>query len=141
MVLLIADTEDEVRRTKTAFDAADVEITCRAVIGSDDGLDYLREHATDEPQSGPDLVLLDLDDPDDGDDLLEAIRSEPVFGHLPVIVLANTSTDEDVARLYQATANAYLPKPETDEEFVAVVETIQAFWLEQAQLPTRRRRH
>lgn len=67
--------------------------------------------------------------------MLEAIRSEPSLHSLPVIMLTSSQHRDDVRRCYESHANAYLAKPTDPEEFVAVVQAVNQFWLEYAQLP------
>jgi len=59
----------------------------------------------------PDLVLLDLILPKkDGFEVLEAIKSNDELKHIPVVVLSNLETAENVERAVRLGAASYLVK-------------------------------
>ena len=43
-------------------------------------------------------------------------------------IVSSSSTDDDVARCYNAKANAYLTKPATLPELCEMMKTIEEFW-------------
>jgi PAS domain S-box-containing protein len=60
----------------------------------------------------PDLVLLDLHLPDlDGEEVLRRLRDDPRTSSIPVIVLSADATREQVDRLVERGAAAYVTKP------------------------------
>ena len=60
----------------------------------------------------PDLVLLDLHLPDKpGAEVLRELRSNPNTASIPVVVLSADATENQIKRLLQAGADAYLTKP------------------------------
>jgi CheY-like chemotaxis protein len=60
----------------------------------------------------PDLILLDLHLPDlGGDEVLRALRADPVTAGTPVIMLSADATSGQIERLLAAGADAYLTKP------------------------------
>lgn len=60
----------------------------------------------------PDLVLLDLHLPDKpGAEVLRELRSNPQTANIPVVVLSADATENQIHRLLQAGAKAYLTKP------------------------------
>ena len=69
------------------------------------GLDLAREHH-------PDLIVLDLNLPDiGGDQVLAALRAEPLTRGIPVLVLSADATQRQRQRLLALGAQAYLTKP------------------------------
>ena len=63
----------------------------------------------------PDLVLLDLIMPKkDGFKVLEAIKSNSEIKNIPVIILSNLETTENVERAIRLGATSYLVKPNYD---------------------------
>lgn len=64
-------------------------------------------------QEKPDLVLLDLILPVmDGFAVLKELRKSPEYENLPVIVLTNLSSDEDIADVLNAGGTDYFIKTE-----------------------------
>lgn len=132
-ILLVEDNPGDVRLIQEAVKVTDRVVSLQTVSSGDGAVEFLHEASAD---SLPDLVLLDLNLPGrDGCGVLEAIRDDPQLKLLPVIVLTSSETDEDVARCYEARANAYLTKPTSPDEFISLVSTLERFWIEQARLP------
>jgi two-component system chemotaxis response regulator CheY len=88
--------------------------TCTA----DDGL-----AALDQLQAArPDLLIADLLMPElDGLSLLRRLRANPLHEHLPVLMLTASSEAADGASAVAAGADAYLTKPASSSELLAVV--------------------
>jgi AmiR/NasT family two-component response regulator len=53
------------------------------------------------------------------------------------VVLTTSNAEKDILRAYDLHANAYITKPLDFNEFMKVVESIESFWLEIVQLPTK----
>ena len=60
----------------------------------------------------PSLVLLDLNLPYwSGIEVLEWMRQQPQLRSMPVVVFTSSNRPDDIARAYDAGANAYVVKP------------------------------
>ena len=71
----------------------------------------------------PDLLLLDLHLPDiSGSDVLAAVRDDPALVDVPVVVLSADATNEQVQRLLDRGAQAYMTKPLDIPSFLAAVD-------------------
>ncbi|MCU4740546.1 response regulator [Halobacteria archaeon AArc-m2/3/4] len=135
-ILLVEDNPGDVRLVREAFAEADFEVSLHTIANGDDAVEFLTAKTTDEPVSVPDLVLLDLNLPGrDGCAVLEAIREDSQLACLPVIMLTSSSAEEDIARCYGASVNAYLTKPTAPDEFVSLIEILESFWFERVRLP------
>jgi chemotaxis family two-component system response regulator Rcp1 len=78
----------------------------------------------------PDLILLDLHMPrKSGQQVLKEINENPALAKLPVIVLTISQVDQDILDSYNSNARLYLKKPIDIEKFIAVVKSIDNFWL------------
>ena len=55
---------------------------------------------------------------------------------LPVVVLTTSSAEADILKTYSLHANCYIQKPVDLEQFVAVVKSIDDFWLTVVRLPS-----
>ena len=63
-------------------------------------------------QEKPDMILLDLILPKkDGFEVLELLKSDPATKNIPVIVLSNLETAENVEKAVRLGAVSYLVKP------------------------------
>jgi chemotaxis family two-component system response regulator Rcp1 len=89
------------------------------------------------PEDLPDLVILDLNLPRmSGHEVLAAMRADEVFRRIPVAVLTTSSADVDVIKTYDLGANCFLTKPVGVDQFIAVVRSLDDFWLGLVRLPT-----
>ena len=83
-------------------------------------------------------MLLDLKLPRVGGlEVLKALRSEPRTKHLPVVVLTTSDDEQDILKSYELHANCYVTKPVVLEKFLAIVRSLEDFWLTIVRLPPR----
>ncbi len=69
-----------------------------------------------------DLIISDLKMPHmDGLELLQAIRAEEQFAHIPVILLSAFVTEDDVRNSHQLDIQEVLSKPIRVEDFYTIV--------------------
>lgn len=82
--------------------------------------DGLAAKALVKTGSRPALVLLDVMLPRaDGFELLEAIRSEPSWDKVPVMMLTCRGSEQDISRAFEAGADDYVVKPFQPDELKA----------------------
>ena len=67
--------------------------------------------------------------------MLEWIRQQQPLRRLPVLVFTSSSRPDDIARAYDAGANAYLVKPNALADLTALALALRDFWLFQNRLP------
>ena len=135
-VLLVEDNPGDARLVQEAFKSAAVTVTVQVVADGDVAIGHLTDALEDESTPYPDLVLLDLNLPRvDGFDVLDEIRTHADLAGLPIIVLTSSQAQEDVTKSYELAANAYLTKPTGPDAFDELVEALEEFWFESAQLP------
>jgi len=71
-------------------------------------------------ESNFDLLITDLEMPEmDGLALLEKIRQQPLLNQIPVILISSHSSPQQMARVHEAGAAAYLVKPFSRDSFLA----------------------
>ncbi len=81
------------------------------------GLELIREHR-------PDLVLLDLHLPGlSGAEVLEQLKADPATARIPVVVVSADATEEQIERLKQLGADAYLTKPVDVRQLLETVDS------------------
>jgi two-component system, chemotaxis family, response regulator Rcp1 len=131
-ILLVEDNEGDVRLTREALREADVDVELIAVRDGEEAIRFLR----DERAVRPAIVLLDLNLPKlDGLGVLEQIKGDPDLRRMPVIMLTTSSSSRDVLACYERGANCYVVKPLELDDFTALVQAINRFWLGLAELP------
>lgn len=70
----------------------------------------------------PDLIFLDILLPHvNGLDVCAAIRRNPGFQHIPIVVMSGLTKDEDIQRAYQVGANDYIKKPVTETLLIEAI--------------------
>ena len=133
-VLLVEDSEDDVFFIQRAWKDAGVPNPLRVLKDGQQALDYLEgvgKYSNREQYPLPCLVILDWKLPYlMGEEVLRAIRKQPPFKTLPVLVLSSSARVNDIDRAYQLGANAYLEKPSTENRLAELVKLIKSFWLE-----------
>lgn len=117
----------------------DAELIAEAL--KDSGLSHRLDIVTDgaealkalkEPDK-PHLVLLDLNLPKkSGIEVLRHMKRSPKLSLIPVIILTNSKSRDDVVRAYRAHCNAYVRKPIGFDALLAVIESTIRFWLRTA---------
>lgn len=132
-ICLVEDNPADARLVREAFAETSHETAIRHATTGDEAEDLLSPETDDRV---PDLVLLDLNLPGmDGFEVLNTIRDDPHLQSLPVIILTSSKDEEDIARSYENTANAYLTKPTDPCDYVLLAESIEEFWFNNAELP------
>ncbi len=124
-ILLVDDSEADVRLTLEALKEAKVRNEIRVVYDGESAMDYLR----DPNQRRPDLILLDLNLPGmDGREVLAEIKGDPALAIIPVVVLTTSRAEEDILRTYRLHGNCFISKPVDLTQFIRVVQSIEEFW-------------
>jgi len=133
VILYVEDEENDVLLLRHVFAKADLTNPLQTVKDGKAAKDYLAGHAPFDDRRQhplPDLVLLDLNLPYwSGFEVLEWIRRQPHLRCLPVVVFTSSSRPGDIARAYDAGANAYLVKPNALADLTSLVLALRDFWL------------
>jgi CheY-like chemotaxis protein len=135
-LLLVEDSEPDVRLTQEALREAKVKNRLWVVEDGVEALDFLRQQGRYVDAPRPDLILLDLNLPrKDGRQVLQEIKNDEALRCIPVVILTTSKNEEDVLRAYQLHANCYITKPVDFNRFMEVVRSIEDFWLTVVRLP------
>ncbi|HVU34836.1 MAG TPA: response regulator [Opitutaceae bacterium] len=120
-ILIIDDEEDSfhlIRRLLRRVGATEAVEWCRDGERGLSRLDQLVQRET-----LPTLVILDLQMPGlSGHAVLAALKNDPRFSRLFVVVVSSSSLPEDIARAIQLGAFCYFEKYPTPEKFARVYE-------------------
>ena len=135
-ILLVEDNPGDARLTREALTHSKVRNRLHHARDGEEAMAFLRREGSFADAPAPDLVLLDLNLPRrDGREVLEDIKGDPQFMHIPVVVLTSSQADEDILRSYRLHANCFITKPVDLEQLTKVVQGIEQFWFTLVKLP------
>jgi len=135
-ILLVEDQPADVRLTEEVFKAGKVANELHVAGDGEQAMRFLRREGEHAEAPRPDLVILDLNLPRmDGREVLQAIKSDDALKKIPVLVLTTSAAERDILQAYERHVNAYITKPIDLDDFVAVVRSIEEFWLSIVRLP------
>lgn len=137
--LLVEDNYNDILLIRRAFRKAKVQIPLTIVSDGDEAILYLQrqgKYADAERFPMPALILLDLKLPRrSGLEVLSWIGQQPSLRRLLVVVLTSSQESIDLDRAYDLGANSYLVKPIDFQDFVRLVELVDAYWFKLNQKP------
>jgi CheY-like chemotaxis protein len=135
-ILLVEDNAGDVRLTQEALKEGNVRNNLSVARDGVEAVAFLRRQGPYAQVARPDLILLDLNLPrKDGRAVLREIKADPVLGVIPVVVLTTSRSEDDVLSTYGLHANCYIIKPMELDQFMAVIRSIEGFWLSTVKLP------
>lgn len=135
-ILLVEDNIGDVELTREAFREGKIERHLNVVGDGEDALAYLRREGRYAGATRPDIILLDLNLPRmDGREVLAVVKADAALREIPIVVLTTSRAEQDVRTSYALHANCYIAKPIDLDQFTAVVQSIDEFWLTIARLP------
>lgn len=135
-ILLVEDNPADVRLTQEAFKGTTIPNHLYVTRDGAEALAFLAQTGRYTNAPRPDMILLDLNLPKkDGREVLELIKNDSEYKHIPVVILTTSREEEDIFHTYEHHANCYITKPADLDEFLNVVKSIEAFWLSVVQLP------
>ncbi len=137
-ILLVEDNPGDIRLTQEAFRDGKLLNRLTAVSDGEQAMAFLRRQGKYERVRQPDLVLLDLNLPrKDGREVLAEVKADPDLRRIPVVVVTSSRAEEDILKAYNLHTNCYVTKPVDLVKFVAVVKSIEHFWVHIVKLPSK----
>ena len=132
-VLLVEDNPGDVRLIRRALAHGRPHTELHVMHDGPEALAYLASFR-------PDLILLDLSLPKmDGCEVLAHIKQDavlaPALATVPVVILSSSHAEQDVVRCYEHAANCFVTKPLDLDRYMAVIASVQRFWLSRAGRP------
>lgn len=138
-VLMAEDDADDRVLLADAFRDSGVEVTLDFVLDGVELMAHLNGILGDPGRKLPDLLLLDLNMPRmDGREALQAIREHAGLKHLPVIILTTSRARIDILASYQLGANSFVTKPSRFDDLIAVLRSLERYWMDIVQLPSEK---
>lgn len=129
-VIQVEDDPNDVFLFSRAFKRSGIDADLRSFDSGEGLISYLNS-AADSSCPVPLLVLLDIKLPrQSGFEVLEWMRSHPLYRRLPTVMLTSSSQPHDVKRAYDIGANGYLVKPMDIDDTARLLSAISGFWLQ-----------
>ncbi|HPJ12094.1 MAG TPA: response regulator [Caldisericia bacterium] len=138
-ILLAEDNPQDVELTLEAL--KEYNLVNRVVVVHDgvEVMEYLNYEGRfkDREKGNPVVLLLDIKMPRmSGIEVLEAIRSNPSYKLLPIVMLTSSRQEPDLQKCYALGVNAYVVKPVNFKDFLEAVKYIGVFWAILNELPS-----
>ena len=138
-ILMADDDPDDRAMTQDAFVESKLANDLRFVEDGEELMAYLKregKYADPTTSPRPGLILLDLNMPRmDGREALKAIKADPRFRKIRIVIMTTSKAEEDILRAYDLSAASYITKPVTFDRLVDTVRTMGKYWLEIVELP------
>ncbi len=141
-ILAAEDDPDDRFLVQEAFQESQLDYELFFVHDGVNLMHYLKgehglENAANTPR--PDLILLDLNMPfKDGRESLAEIKADTELCSIPVIVLTNSSNEDDVLHTYDLGGAGFINKPVTFAGLVDIVKGLNRYWFEIVELTEHR---
>jgi two-component system, chemotaxis family, response regulator Rcp1 len=135
-ILLVEDNPGDVFLARAAMKSSKIDNRMTVVNDGQKAMDYLHKKNEFMDATRPDLILLDLNLPrKTGYEVLEEIKNDAHLRRIPVVILTSSEEETDIVRTYNLHANAYITKPVNLDQFITIVNSIEAFWFTVVKLP------
>lgn len=128
-IFIADDDSDDELLFRHALSEVDASIKLEATKDGNELLSLLQNFK-------PDMLFLDLDMPaKNGLECLKALRSNPVYTDLPIIVFSSTSRKANIDVAYEMGANLFFIKPSFYKDLVGTLQTILKLnWAQPSQI-------
>ncbi len=137
-ILLVEDSSSDAHLIRETFSESKVLNQLHWVKNGVDAIAFLYKQGQYAKSPRPDLILLDLNLPKkNGKEVLTQIKADENLKMIPVVVLTTSEEAEDIFKSYNLQANSYLIKPVDLDRFIAVIKSIENFWLAAVTLPPK----
>lgn len=135
-ILLVEDNEGDIVLTLEALKEAKLKNKISVVRDGEEALQFLYKEGRFSVEDLPQLILLDINLPKiDGKEVLMRVKSDPDLKKIPIVILTTSSSERDILEAYDNYANCYITKPVDLDQFLAVIHTVEDFWISIVQLP------
>lgn len=132
-MLIVEDNKGDIVLIKRAFSQSNIQYEITVARTGEEAIDVLNNcHINDQM----DMIILDLNLPGmSGHEVLQVLKNNEHYKHIPVFVLSSSRAIEDVVTSYEEHANCYLVKPHSLDMLREIIHRIGQFWFSLAVLP------
>ena len=126
-ILLVEDNPMDLDLTLRAFNKKKFSNTIQIARDGEEALAFFPRWEAGEPT--PAVILLDINLPKvNGLEVLQRLKSHPVYRRIPVVVLTSSRENSDLKTAYDLGVNSYIEKPVSFNKFIEVAEHIELYW-------------
>ncbi|WP_168797666.1 response regulator [Neolewinella litorea] len=125
-ILLVEDNSTEAKLARRLLQKIDPNIR---VTHLQDGEHFLK-HCSQHPLEDVHLAIMDLHMPVRGGiSVLENLRARHVRPSFPILIFSSSECTEEVQRVYELGASAFVTKPSDVDTYRLALQNIVNFWL------------
>lgn len=134
-LLIVEDNMGDAQLVKKALEEIDnVVFIIHHLSHGREIIQYLSNNISKEEI--PDLILLDLNLPGkNGITILEEIKNDDNFKHIPVIIYTSSDSKKDILDSYRSYASGYITKDFDYKQIVEKLSGMSHFWTKVVHLP------
>lgn len=137
-ILLVEDNPGDARLAQEALRDSKILNNLHLVKDGVEAMEFLRCQGRYRAAVRPDIILLDLNMPKkDGREVLAELKEDEDLRRIPVVIMTTSSAETDVINAYDLHANCFITKPIDLDQFMAIVQQIESFWLNVVRLPPK----
>jgi len=136
ILLMVDDDDEDIYLTRRAFCSYREDLIFNSVHSGSEMFDYLYASENNAKNPLPDVILLDINIPrENGHTVIEKLRADEQFNHLPVTMLTTSSSAHDIKKAYQSGASSYICKSVSTQGMQSVAMHFCDYWFGFAKLP------
>lgn len=139
--MLVADDDYELHNhIKKTLDKNDIKNETYFVTTGKELIEFLNNtgiYIDKKKYPRPGIIILDLAMPEkDGITALKEIKANENLKNIPIIILSNSSSREDISKTYSLGVSGYITKPVNLETLSETIKIISRYWFEIVELPS-----
>jgi CheY-like chemotaxis protein len=128
-ILLVEDDPSHAYLVKKALQGWRSPYNLHTVSSAEDALDFINRRQRHSRAPTPHITLLDLHLPQEpGFTVLKAIKENPDFRNIAVIVMSSSLDESDMRKAVELHTNAYMRKPVSWEDTEKLFAALESFW-------------
>ncbi len=142
VVLLVEDSEDDIKLTQMAFKENNIANKMVVLNDGEEAVEYLfcqGKYRERDINDQPTIILLDIKLPKlSGLEVLKKIRADNRTKYIPTVMLTSSTEEEDMIEGYKGGCNSYVCKPVEYEQFSQAVKQLELYWVLNNRTPNKR---
>ena len=135
-LLLIEDSASDEFLVRKVLETSSHKFDIYCLHNGEDAINCLKGRSNSIPFHRPDIVLLDLNLPKlNGISILRAIKQDRDIQDIPVLILTNSLSKQDMVNAYKNFASGYISKSFDFNIFRKNLQTAISYWIDAVVLP------